>query len=247
MPPVDGIHDHPIFKLGKAPAKYDSRDLLLRAVLPARAVAVPAVYDFDTTHPHIPTPMFENDTLGNCVIAGRAHQTMRFETLEQARLLSITDEEITAEYFAETGGGDDGLVVSDSLNLWRQKGWLVAGGHYSIYAYARLNPANPGEVRQAIFSHVGAGLGLQLPRSAQKQTQAGQPWSVVKGADGRPGSWGGHYVYCSGYTAAGPVCVTWGRKQQMTWGWLARYADEAFAIFDAKNVPPAVRTFIDKL
>jgi hypothetical protein len=30
-------------------------------------------------------------------------------------------------------------------------------------------------------------------------------------------------------------CVTWGRKQQMTWAWLEKYCDEAYAIFDAKN------------
>jgi hypothetical protein len=31
------------------------------------------------------------------------------------------------------------------------------------------------------------------------------------------------------------VCVTWGRKQQMTWAWFDRYCDEAYAIFDAQN------------
>jgi hypothetical protein len=90
-------------------------------------------------------------------------------------------------------------------------------------------------VRRAIFADVGMGLGLQLPKSAQKQVQTGQPWTVTTGPDARPGSWGGHYVYVSGYTPSGPVCVTWGRKQQMTWAWLDKYCDEAYAIFDAKD------------
>ena len=59
--------------------------------------------------------------------------------------------------------------------------------------------------------------------------------SDVIGPNAKPGSWGGHYVFVPGYTAAGPVCVTWGRKQQMTWDWLDKYCDEAYAIFDAKN------------
>ena len=29
--------------------------------------------------------------------------------------------------------------------------------------------------------------------------------------------------------------MTWGRKQQMTWAWVNKYCDEAYAIFDANN------------
>ena len=28
---------------------------------------------------------------------------------------------------------------------------------------------------------------------------------------------GGDYLYVPGYTARGPVCVAWGRRQQMSW------------------------------
>ena len=63
----------------------------------------------------------------------------------------------------------------------------------------------------------------------------GQPWTTTTGVGSAPGSWGGHYVYVCGYTPAGPVCITWGKKQQMTWRWFNKYCDEAYAIFDAKN------------
>ena len=82
---------------------------------------------------------------------------------------------------------------------------------------------------------VGVGIGVQLPEDAKAQIDAGEPWDVTNGAGSTPGSWGGHYMYVCGYTTTGPVCVTWGRKQQATWGWLAKYCDEAYAIFDAKN------------
>jgi hypothetical protein len=139
------------------------------------------------------------------------------------------------EYFKETGGPDTGLVVLDSLNEWRHMGWKVGKRNYKIQAYAEVRFKNHSEVRRAIFADVGMGLGLQLPKSAQKQVQTGQPWTVTTGPDARPGSWGGHYVYVSGYNPSGPVCVTWGRKQQMTWAWLDKYCDEAYAIFDAKD------------
>ncbi len=213
MAKVKGIQAHPVFKLGKAPAKKDDRNLLFAAVL--RAVPkLPRSYDFDITHPGIPLPMFGNDVHGDCVMAGRAHQTLRFEDIEQGSVLMITDKDVLCEYFKETGGPDCGLVVLDSLKEWRRDGWKVGKRTYKIQAFAQVDGSYHDQVRQAIFADVGIGLGLELPKSAQQQVQTGQPWEVTSGPDAKPGSWGGHYVYVPGYTPMGPVCVTWGRKQQ---------------------------------
>jgi hypothetical protein len=229
-----GIQAHPLFKLGKAPAVRD-KDTVAFASLLRAAKALPAKYDFDLTHPGIPTPMFANDTLGDCVIAGRAHQTLRFEDIEQGSVLMIKDSDVTKEYFKETGGPDSGLVVLDSLKRWQAKGWKVGTRNYKIRAYATVDYKNRTQVRQAIYADVGVGLGVLLPKAAQDQIQSGQPWSVTTGPDAAPGSWGGHYIFVPGYTKLGPVCVTWGRKQQMTWDWLNKYCDEAYAIFDAAD------------
>jgi hypothetical protein len=229
-----GINAHKVFKLGKAAAKKDKRNLKFAVLLKARP-ALPSSYDFDTAHPGVPTPMFGNDANGDCVIAGRAHQTLRFEDIEQGSVLMIADKDVLKEYYKQTGGPDSGLVVLDSLNLWRHKGWKVGKKNYKIQAFAEVDFTNHAQMRQSIFGDVGVGLGVQLPNSAQKQIQTGQPWDVTSGPDSKPGSWGGHYVYVPGYTPSGPVCVTWGRKQQITWAWLDKYCDEAYAIFDAKN------------
>jgi hypothetical protein len=235
MARAKGIQAHKVFKLGKAPAKKDERNLKFATLLRAAPPTLPSAYDFDSSHPGIPTPLFGNDTNGDCVIAGRAHQTLRFEDIEQGSVLMITDKEVLKEYFKETGGADTGLVVLDSLKEWRQRGWKVAKRTYKIQAFSEIAFTNHEEVRQAIYADVGVGLGLQLPNSAKAQIQTGQPWEVTSGPDSAPGSWGGHYVYVPGYTPSGPVCVTWGRKQQMTWEWLDKYCDEAYAIFDAKD------------
>jgi hypothetical protein len=50
-----GIHAHKVFKLGKASAKKDKRNLKFATLLRA-APALPASYDFDTTHSGMPTP-----------------------------------------------------------------------------------------------------------------------------------------------------------------------------------------------
>lgn len=235
-----GIHSHQVFKLGKAPARRDRRNLLFERVL-KRVPALPREYDFDREHPGTPTPMFANDTYGDCVIAGRAHQTLRFERLEQGKRLTITDGEVLDEYFKETGGEDTGLVVLDSLKLWRRRGWKAAGGRYKVKAFAEIKPESQDEIRSAVYLDLGVGLGLWLPLSAQGQSEAGKPWEVRRGPDSEPGSWGGHYVYVPAYTKTGPVCVTWGMKQPMTWAFLKKYCDEAYAIIDAVDTPKKKR------
>jgi len=223
-----------IYKLGKGPARRDKRNLKLAALLGAE-VAIPDEYDFDVSHTGIPTPMFGNDQYGDCVIAGRAHQTLRFELLEQKTLITITEEDVTNEYFKLTGGEDSGLIVLDSLKEWRKKGWIAAQQLYKIKAFAEVDPPNHEEIKRAIYMDVGIGFGLLLPETAQAQFTEGKPWDVVDGGGSEPNSWGGHYVYSPGYTNAGPVCVTWGRKQQITWAFVDKYCDEGYAIIDAKD------------
>src|SRR5258708_36514464 len=136
-----GINRHKFFKRGKKAAKRDKRNLKFAAVLKA-PVPLPPAYDFDTSHPGIPMPMFSNDTLGCCVISGRAHQTLRFEDIEQGSVLMIADKNVLNEYFKETGGPDTGLVVLDSLKEWRHGGWNVGSHKYKIKPFAQVNFTN---------------------------------------------------------------------------------------------------------
>ncbi len=217
-----------IVRFGKRKAKHDDRNLMFATLLRA-APALPAEYDFDVAHKGVPTPLFGNDQYGDCVMAGRAHQTLRFEKAEQNKLIAIADNDVLHEYFNETGGADSGLVVLDSLNEWRSKGWLAAKRRYKIKAFAQIAQSKRTEVKRAVFMDIGLGLGLTLPDAALPQFYAGKPWAVVRGKAGQPNPSNGHYVYVPGYTTIGPVCVTRGRKQQMSWAFLAKYCDEAYA------------------
>ena len=234
MARAKGIQTHMLFKLGKAPAKADRRNLMF-ATLVRAPVPAPNEYDFDLVHPGVPTPMFGNDQHGDCVMAGRAHQTLRFELIEQKKVITITDKDVLREYTSETGGPDTGLVVLDSLKEWRSKGWRVGKRRYNIKAFAQIDQTSADEMKGAVYMDIGVGIGLSLPKSAQQQIAAGKPWDVTTGPAAAPNSWGGHYVFVPGYTASGPVCVTWGRKQQMTWSFIRKYCDEAYAVFDAAD------------
>jgi len=221
-------------RFGKKPARRDKRNFKFAALL-AVSPKLPAAYDFDERYVAVPTPMFGNDAHGDCVIAGRAHQTLRFEYVEQHRLLKIADSDVLREWHKENGNTEDGLVLLDSLKEWRKRGWLVEKIAYKIEAFAELNRGSHDELKKAIVMQFGVGLGLTLPYAALTQFQAGRAWDVVSGPNGQPDSGGGHYVYCPGYTKDGPVCVTWGRKQPMTWRFFDRYADEAYVVIDARD------------
>ena len=74
----------------------------------------------------------------------------------------------------------------------------------------------------------GAYIGLSLPLSAQ--SQVGGIWDVTSGPNSTPGSWGGHCVYVVAWNNTGPICITWGARQQMTWAFWDKYCDEAYGI-----------------
>ena len=231
------------FAFGKAPAKRDDRNLNLVDVL-REEDPLPVEYDFDDEHRGIPTPTFGNDKVKkvkNCVIAGRAHQTLRFEMVEQGGLINITDEDVAREFRKQAGEENNDIQVLESLKLWRTRGWEAAGQHFKIFSFAEIKDRTDHEPIKRAIINTGVGLGFVLPDSALTQFEAGQPWEITRERPGNP-----HYVYVSGYTKEGPVCVTWGRKQRMSWAFVDEYCDEAYAIIDDINTPEKKRNLDEK-
>ena len=113
-------------KLGKAPAKHDPLKRTIKfSSLIKKMPKVPEVWDYDfNNNIKVPIVMFANDQYGDCVLAGRAHQTLRFEATEQKKIIEISDDDVIKQYLIETGGKDEGLVLFDSLKRWRN-GWQV--------------------------------------------------------------------------------------------------------------------------
>lgn len=219
-------------KLGKLPARVDGRTLRLKSILRALPPP-PASFDVDQ---NLPVPMLDNnmylnDQYGDCVIAGRAHMTLRFEDFEQSLILPITDQEVQDEYFKETGGSDSGLNMLLSMIAWR-KGWIAAGKTYSIYAFGALTSTDHLDISQTIYLLRGAYPGIQVPQSAIDQFNAGQTWDVVSN-DG--GIKGGHCIYLPYYDSDGVGCITWGKHQFMTWDFWDKYSDEAYGIVDNRD------------
>lgn len=218
-------------RLGKLNAKKDKRNFKLVDIIKIdKRYKLPLEYDIDKDYlkVNIKDPMYANDRLGDCVIAEQAHHTRRLEYVEQGKLISFTDSVIVKEYLRQSGGVDSGLVLLDSLNQWRKVGLKS----YKIKAFAQLDPRNNELVRQAIFNKLGLKIGLLLPTTAQREFENGQAWSEISG---KIGSWGGHCVYICGYNSKGPICVTWAKRQQITWAFFNKYCDEAYTVIDSLN------------
>ena len=224
-------------KLGKSVARHDPRTLLLASSLTAALPTPPANFDL-TAKVGTSWGMMDNDQIGDCTCAAAGHLIMEWTANAGKKMITTTDKQIVAAYSAitgynpVTGANDNGANEIDVLNYWRQTG--IAG--HKIGAYVALEPANHNHIMDSVYVFEGCYIGLQLPISAQAQTQNHQPWSGPPGGmtgDGKPGSWGGHAVPVVEYDARGVTVVTWGALQVMTWTFWEAYCDEAYAIISA--------------
>ena len=224
LPRATGLPDMEL-KLGKLPAKNDTRTIRMSRYL---LVDPPESFDVDASLsiPIYDNNMYLNDTYGDCVIAGRAHMTLRFEGYEQYGLINIIDQEVKTEYFKETGGKDSGLVMLSSLNAWRN-GWVAAANIYNIDMYGLLTSTT--NLKQAVYLLRGAYIGIMVYETDMEQFKAGQPWEITSNSGDLLG---GHCIYIVAYNATGPICVTWGKRQQMSWRFYQARCDEAFGIVD---------------
>jgi len=221
-------------KLGKRPPKIDKRTIPLKAIIKRELLPpLPDTYNIDEALGGIEDNfVFNNSVYGDCVIAAQAHQTLRFEKFEQGVQIPITTQEVVDEYFEQTGGADRGLVLLLSLNDWRNDGWPVGGKNYTIYAFASVDKNDHEEVKHCIHLLGGVNFGMKVYDKDIEQFKNGLTWHLT-GADGSLR--GGHGVYLYAYDADGIWCMTWGKRQKMTWAFWNARVDEAYGIVDNKN------------
>jgi hypothetical protein len=223
-------------KLGKKPARYDSRTLRLgHYLLPGALPALPPVRNY--TGAVANWPMYLNDQLGDCVVAAALHNIQEWSGLT-GNPVTPTDADALAIYeiFGYVPGNpstDNGIDMLSFLNYWRKTGLMVGGVNHKIAGYVSFSPINPINYAYAINLFGNAFIGLELPLSAQNQNV----WSVpgTLHGDGTVGSWGGHcvplmYYHLSARFPDGVEAITWGQKLGATWYFLESYCVEAYAL-----------------
>lgn len=181
--------------------------------------------------------MLGNDQVGDCAIAGPDHETMLFNA-EAGKHVVFTTSDALSDYSAITGydpndpSSDQGSNVADVAAYRRKVGMIDANGtRHKIAAYVELERVS--QIALAAYLFTAAGIGIQVPETAQEQFQAGQPWTVVRGAQ----IVGGHYVPVVGRVENGNfIVVTWGALQEVTPEFLTEYVDEAYAYLSTEDL-----------
>lgn len=238
--------DHSLMKLGKHEPKNDPRTLELRRYrggldwqhIPATVDWYSKVTDW---------PMYDNDKIGDCSCASAGHAVQAFTTYAQGATVVPTVEDVIALYTVTgydpakilpdgTNPTDNGAHLLDILRAWARIGL----GADRIVAYAAVDMTSPAEVKLALATFGPLYIGVALPVSAQTQ----EVWAPAGGPDGEPGSWGGHAIPLVGYDADYVYFISWGKVMKMTWGFLAGYQDEGYAVItkdflDAQGEDPA--------
>ena len=217
------------YKFGRRPVVSDERTIRLSSILkPLLLPALPSNFDNDVALNGIDDEfVYNNSKYGDCVIASRAHHTLRFEKFEQGTQIFISDEEVVNEYFDQSGGLDRGLVLLFSLNDWKNDGWDIGIRHYEVYAYAKVDVDNHNEAKHAIHLLNGLNIGVQIYDKDLTQMDNGEVWDIT---DDDGSLRGGHGIYIYAYDEEGLWCMTWGKRQKMTWKWWDYRVDEAYAI-----------------
>lgn len=222
------MHDK-YLPLGKLPPAHDVRTLQLAKYI--SEALPPAPESKAWSKPVKSWPMYLNDKIGDCAIAGPAHMIQAWSA-NASKIVTLTDEQVLqgykdiGKYNPENPNTDGGCIMLDVMKAWRKTG---IGGR-KIEAFASVSPRSTLYVKDSIYLFGGLNTGFALPVTAQNQTV----WDVVPGAarltDAQPNSWGGHCVNIVDYDARSLTCVTWGKLKKMTWGFFKNYCDEAYAI-----------------
>lgn len=206
------------FKLGKKQAKFDDRTLRFtkyRLVKKLPAVIPPT----DDHYSKIPNwPMMGNDQYGDCVLASSGHIIQDWTTYASTPKYP-TDSQVISLYL-KLSPRDEGLVMLDTLNLWRQSGlWNVDD---KIFAYVALDPKDITQAKEAIYLFGNIHIGMSLP-----DNNTFGPWDAVQGP---PNPYNGHAVCLVGYDDKGFWAVSWGQLMHVSWAWYTKYCDESYAI-----------------
>ncbi len=232
-------------KLGRLPAKHDTRTLRFARYASPKLHA-PPVLKWKSAEPW---KMYVNDQIGDCAVASTCHAREAWSKNAEAKEIEAADQEVIAAYSAisgydpRTGANDNGCYMLDVAKYWRTVG--IAGS--KIMAFASVFPQSIAEVQEAMWLFGGVWIGVSLPLAAQTQ----KVWSVPKRVpwfqqfSWRPGSWGGHAVYCLDYDSAKQLIrfVSWGEERYMTYRFFVTYVEECYAVFsdhwlDERNVAP---------
>lgn len=232
-------------KLGRQPRKHDPRVPHLSALLAGQKKIVPPL-DVDWTATlNSSYGMMANDRLGDCTCASIYHARQVWTKDAGGTEITESDDRVIQLYEEACGynpgdsSTDNGGVEQDVLTYLLNTGMPIGDGTQrdKLLGFVEVDPRNLDDVRRTIAECGGCYIGFEVPDTLM--------------ANGPPTIWsdtssdniiGGHCVWLAGYDENGPHCISWGALYLMTWGFFARYTDEAYALLDGTWIAASGKT-----
>ena len=202
------------FRLGCNLSTAPRQMLQLRRYFTAPTTALPAECLYDKQAEAALKRMYNNDSLGCCVVSGAYHAVGVWSgnDSDSGGLIQVSDSEARQQYFECTGGRDIGLNIGEFLDFWRTRGIAVNGQRKKIDGAVAINIRDPLEVKTAIILFGGIKIGcswLQSIADAEAQD------AVIGPPHGR--NYGGHDIEFIGYNATGVRVSSHGMTFWLTW------------------------------
>jgi hypothetical protein len=223
-------------KFGRKPRVEDERTFNFSDYLnEENSPAIPKIYNWGKKIKKDKWGVLGNLKAECCTCTAAGHMVMVWTSntngLKRPKEHEIIDAycELT-NYNRETDENDEGVEALKTLKYWRKNG--IAG--HKIIAFAKLQDKNKEQLLQAIYLFGGCYVGLNLPKSAQRQYNTTKKWAIPrvgKKKDAAKGSWFGHMVLVTGYRNNELRIISWGHEMIMTIDFWEAYAEESYAIY----------------
>ena len=212
-------------KLGAKPPKRDDRVPRLSAIAPSLP---PAPVEYMEYAQAVPSWILgENDRIGDCTCVGPANVILALTTVA-GRPRRTPDTDIVSFYSEVSGynagdpNSDNGAMIEDVLAAWHSRG-IGRQPVDMLDGYATIEPAHHDRVCEAIAALGPVDLGISLPNG----WMTASTWDVSTAGEGIAG---GHCITAVGFSAAGPLIVSWGSLFTLTWAGWDTYVTEAHAL-----------------
>jgi hypothetical protein len=215
----------PTFKLGRTRPVSRGPRFSLRNYLMRGIAAPPPACDYSKPAAAALANIYENDKLGDCVIAGIGH-VVGVLTGGRGKCFIYTNQQIIALYSAIGGyipgdpSTDRGCDEVTALNYWENNGAPV--GKNKIAGWLAVNASDPTEWQTALWLFENLYFGMELPDAwiNPMPGASGFIWYTA----GAPDPNSGHCVVGVGYTAKGVTIDSWGMTGLLTTAAIAKYA-----------------------
>ena len=212
------------FKMGRNRPIARGPRLSLKNYLTAGLPAPPASGDYTAAAMASLNLMYDNDVLGDCVIAGMEHAEGVMTGNSGAAPILFTDSQTIALYGAIGGyvpgnpNTDQGCDEQTALNYWQQTG--LAG--HKIAGWLAVDPVN---ATTALWLFENLIFGIELPDAwvNPMPVASGFTWDVA----GSPDPDNGHCFVACGWSPGKKRISTWAMLGDITDAAIERYASSA--------------------